>query len=144
MDLKIFHSLHFTVKYHACIVIRFTLHYIENSYFLNSVPIVEYNKSHKSNSHLHRVTFTFKYAPSWCLGLYPTIQEIRAKCLGPGCGSWLCISICCKLFAIYALYKGSKRWKPLRATLGMWGSWSTTHQAQCSNQSQVGWQKEAQ
>jgi len=81
MALKMVHSWHFIVKYHARIVtayIKFTWHCISCSYFLNSVPIVEYQPQMKFTL---PVTFTFKYVPSRCLGLYHGIQEIRAKFL---------------------------------------------------------------
>jgi len=86
------------------------------------VPNVEYNIKHKSNSHLHRVTFTFKHVPSWYTGLHPSIQKVGfisasiANCLQ----STLFIS-------------GPKRWKPQPTTLAMWESWSTTYQLKCCN-----------
>jgi len=82
------------------------------------VSIVEYNTYHKSNSHLHRVNFTFKYAPSRYLDLYPSLQEIRAKCLVPGCESWLHFSIFCKQLAIRALHMGSKEMETTAHNIG--------------------------
>ena len=51
-------------------------------------------------------------------GLHPSIQEIKAKCLEPGCDNWLHFSVFCKQFAIRALYKGTKEMETTAHSIG--------------------------